>query len=281
MKYEISNGSTLLATVDNAKTYSVSGLMPLTSYTLSVIANNGLRKSSAATVTFKTRGIQFVIPTALTVGATGNLRYQEYSLGMVPIGTEPTGMFGGGNKKMLPFKVISSANGSSVVEVAGNVIEVGGRNLISGSYDSSWSFASNMGATIQKITMDSGEVALHVIGTSNSSGFYAWFTLPSGDNTTSIEVKGTGTVNVLGWEGLNYTHMTPTSNWQRVSITNSFDGKPHPFVFYGAMDVYVRLLKAEKGNTTTPYASFVDGDTFTAQPDGTYALFSEYKALYY
>lgn len=117
MKYEISNGSTVLATVDSVKTYSVSGLIPLTSYTLSVIANNGLRKSSTATVTFKTRGIQFVIPTALTVGATGNLRYQEYSLGLVKIGTEPTGMFGGGNKKTLPFKVISSANGSSVVEL--------------------------------------------------------------------------------------------------------------------------------------------------------------------
>lgn len=32
---------------------------------------------------------------------------------------------------------------------------------------------------------------------------------------------------------------------------------------------------------TTADTSFVDGDTFTAQPDGTCALFSEYKALYY
>lgn len=110
-----------------------------------------------------------------------------------------------------------------------------------------------MDATIQKVTMDSGEVALHVIGTSNTSGFYAWFTLPSGNNTTSIEVKGTGTVKELGWEGLNATNMTPTSNWQRVSITNSFDSKKPAFVLYGAMDVYVRLLKIEKGTTATPW----------------------------
>ena len=131
--------------------------------------------------------------------------------------------------------------------------DVVGTNLINGSYDSSWIFAINDNATIQKVTMDSGEVALHVIGTSNSSGFYAWFTLPSGNNTTSIEVKGTGTINVLGWERLHYTHMTPTSNWQRVSVTGSFDGKAHAFVFYGTMDVYVRLMKVEKGSVATPW----------------------------
>lgn len=117
MKYEISNGSTLLATVDNAKTYSVSGLMPLTSYTLSVIANNGLRKSSSATVTFKTRGIQFVIPKTLTVGATITLRYQEYSLGLVAIGSEPSGMFGGGNKKTLIANVVSATASNSIIEL--------------------------------------------------------------------------------------------------------------------------------------------------------------------
>ena len=117
MKYEISNGSKVLATVDGAKTYSVSGLTPLTSYTLSVIANDGLRKSSAATVTFKTRGIQFVIPKTLTVGATITLRYEEYPLGIVPIGTEPSGMFGGGNKQNLSAKVVSATSSNSIVEL--------------------------------------------------------------------------------------------------------------------------------------------------------------------
>lgn len=117
MKYEISNGSKVLATVDGVKTYSVSGLAPLTSYTLSVIANNGLRKSSAATVTFKTRGVRLVIPRQLTVGSTIYLRYQEYSLGMVPIGTEPTGLFGGGNTKKLIANVVSATSSNSIVEL--------------------------------------------------------------------------------------------------------------------------------------------------------------------
>lgn len=146
-------------------------------------------------------------------------------------------------------------DGTPVGKVFSNGKQVYGRNLIKGSYDSSWNFSVNAGATVQKVTMDSGEVALHVISTDKSSGFYAWFTLPSGNNTTSVEVKGTGTVNLIGWQGLGYYHtnMTPTSNWQRVSITGSFDGKAHPFVFYGSMDVYVRLLKAEKGTIATPW----------------------------
>ncbi|MGK4058639.1 hypothetical protein AB0Y04_02750 [Loigolactobacillus coryniformis] len=116
-----------------------------------------LEKGSVATTyvtttSVTTRGIRFNIPKTLTVGSTITLRYEDYPLGIVPIGNEPSGMFGGGNNQNLSAKVISTANGSSVVEVAGNVIEV---------------------------------------------------------------------------------------------------------------------------------PSFVDGDTFTAQPDGTYALFSEYKALYY
>lgn len=145
-------------------------------------------------------------------------------------------------------------NGTPVDKIFSNGKQVYGRNLIRGSYNSSWSFSSINGATIQKVTMDSGEVALHVIGTSNSSGFYAWFTLPSGNNTTSFEIKGTGIVNQIGWEGLGTSNIVPTVDWKRVSITKSFDGKAYPFTFYGTMDVYFRLLKAEKGSVATDWA---------------------------
>lgn len=263
----------------------MNGLQPNKTYEFGVTPNNGLRDGVQKTINVTTRGIRFNIPKTLTVGSTITLRYEEYPLGIVPIGGEPSGMFGGGNKQNLSAKVISTANGSSVVEVAGNVIDVGGRNLISGSYDSSWIFRNNNGATIQKVTMDSGEVALHVIGTNGTSGFYVVFNLPSGDYTASVEVKGTGKINILGWENSSDAKqregMTPTSTWQRVSRTYSFDGVSHAFVFYGTMDVYVRLLKLEKGSLATPYASFVDGDTFTKQSDGKFALFTEYKALYY
>ncbi|AXN36181.1 hypothetical protein [Latilactobacillus phage TMW 1.1381 P1] len=151
MNYKVYEGSTLKTTV-SSKTVTITGLMPYTNYTFGVIPNNGLRDGVRKEITVKTPGIRFNIPKTLTVGSTITLRYEEYALGLVPIGNEPSGMFGGGGKQNLSAKVISTANGSSSVEV---------------------------------------------------------------------------------------------------------------------------------GSVSTPYASFVDGDTFTAQPDGTCALFSEYKALYY
>ena len=103
---------------------TITGLIPNTSYSFGVTPNNGLRDGDQKTITVTTRGIRFNIPKTLTVGSTINLRYEEYPLGTVPIGNEPSGMFGGGNKQNLSAKVISTANGSSVVEVAGNVIDV-------------------------------------------------------------------------------------------------------------------------------------------------------------
>lgn len=282
MNYKVYQGTELKQTV-TSKTAVMNGLQPNRTYEFGVQPNDGNRDGTKAATSVTTRGIRFNIPKTLTVGSTITLRYEEYPLGIVPIGNEPSSMFGGGSKQNLSAKVISTANGSSVVEVAGNVIDVGGRNIVSGSYDSSWSFTSIGKATIQKVTMDSGEAALHVIGLDTWSGFYAWFTHQTGGNyTVSVDVKGTGIVNFLGWDGSSsVASMTPINNWQRVSRTGSFDDKAHPFIFYGTMDVYVRLLKFEQGTIATPYAAFVDGDTFTAQPDGTYALFSEYKALYY
>lgn len=116
ISYKIYNGTTLLARV-TAKSYTVTGLKPVTSYTLGVVPNNGLRDGTKASVTFKTRGVQFIIPETLTVGATVSLRYQEYSLGLVAIGSEPSGMFGGGNQKTLAAKVVRSSGGSSVAEL--------------------------------------------------------------------------------------------------------------------------------------------------------------------
>ena len=149
-------------------------------------------------------------------------------------------------------------------------------NLISGSYDSSWSFGTNAGAIIQKVTMDSGEVALHVIGTGSwASGFNLRFNFPSGNYTVSVDVKGTGNVNKLGWEGISAAGMTLTSDWQRVSRTGSLDGGAHYFVFYGTMDVYVRLLKVEEGTSASPWSpNPADpeyySDTITVPNSGTY-----------
>lgn len=145
-------------------------------------------------------------------------------------------------------------DGVPVDKVFSNGRQVYGRNLIRGSYDSSWHCDSNSGSTIQGVTMDSGEVALHVIGTNYMSGFYAVFDLLYNANyTVSVDVKGAGEVDELGWERLSMGGMTLTSNWQRVSRTGSFGGNQHAFVIYGTMDLYVRFLKVEKGTVATPW----------------------------
>lgn len=115
MQYRIRNGDQLIATV-NSKNYRVTGLTPNTSYTFSIVAFNGLRESTKATRIVNTRGIRVTIPTSLTVGTTLTLIYQEYSLGSVPLGSEPTGL-GGSTPVAVPAKVISSSNGQSMIEI--------------------------------------------------------------------------------------------------------------------------------------------------------------------
>lgn len=92
-------------------------LTPNTSYTLSVAPFNGIREGQKSTITVKTRGIQIKVPRTIAVGTTVTLNYEEYPLGLVPIGTEPKGMFGGGNKQSLPAKCVSTSNGTSVLEI--------------------------------------------------------------------------------------------------------------------------------------------------------------------
>ena len=116
MSYRIYNGTQLLGDVDNKST-GINGLLPATSYQLGVTNYNGNRESSKATINVKTRGIRLIIPISLTVNSTITLNYQEYSLGLVPIGTEPAGMFGGGNKRNIQAKIISVSNGKSTVEL--------------------------------------------------------------------------------------------------------------------------------------------------------------------
>lgn len=119
MQYRIRDGDHLIATI-SSKVYRVTGLLPNTSHTFSVVAFNGLRESPKATATVRARGLHVTVPTQLSTGAMYNLTYEEYALGLVPIGTEPAGMFGGGNRQEVPAKVISSSSGSSVFEITSN-----------------------------------------------------------------------------------------------------------------------------------------------------------------
>lgn len=281
MNYKVYEGTTLKTTV-SSKTATINGLTPLTSYTFGVTPNNGLRDGEQKTITVKTRGIQFNIPKTLAVGSTITLRYEEYPLGIVPIGNEPSGMFGGGNKKNLSAKVISTANGSSVVEVDSNVIDVGGDNLLVGtssleqSYTGTGDFSTIPGLSYG--TFPPGSQPAVDVGSTYTYSIYL-------TKLTGSFILGywgyDSNKNYAGWFYSGVYSSSGKTSWT-FTVPNGISYiVPH---FVHASDDFTCTAKEEKleqGDISTPYASFVDGDTFTAQPDGTYALISEYKALYY
>ena len=116
MKYNIYQRDVLVGKSDSTN-YIIDGLQPCTSYRTAVAPYDDTHEGKHVEITIKTRGIRLVIPVSLTVNSTITLNYQEYSLGLVPIGTEPAGMFGGGNKRDIQAKVISVDNGKSTVEL--------------------------------------------------------------------------------------------------------------------------------------------------------------------
>lgn len=58
-----------------------------------------------------------IVDKTLPVNSEVTLEYMEYPLGAVPLGTEPAGMFGGGNRQTLQGEVVSVSNGQSRVEL--------------------------------------------------------------------------------------------------------------------------------------------------------------------
>ncbi|QER67570.1 hypothetical protein [Paucilactobacillus nenjiangensis] len=286
MNYKVYQGTELKQTV-TSKTAVMNGLQPNLTYEFGVQPNDGTRDGTKVTTSVTTRGIRFNIPKTLTIGSTITLRYEEYSLGIVPIGNEPSGYFGGGNRQNLSAKVISTANGSSVVEVAGNVIEVGGKNLLPSPHQDTviddtantgtngWSFhvfnftqqpkiGDHITVSAEGILTGRGDlstygVVLYDSYQSNGGARSDSKRLTAGERSSAtLEVNnlnGTGDTTLLIYAG----------------NINDTEGKKN----------VIHHLKVEPGTIATPYASFVDGDTFAAQPDGTCALFSEYKALYY
>ena len=278
MNYKVYQGSELKQTL-TSKTAVMNGLQPNKTYEFGVQPNNGKRDGTKVTKSVTTRGIRFNIPKTLTVGSTVTLRYEEYPLGIVPIGNEPSGYFGGGNKQNLSAKVISTANGSSVVEVAGNVIEVGNKNLIqmenttAGYVDGNTGVIDSADYTLERVTdfieVEPNQTYWMQDKVNLVSGQYPWFCVGIYDVDKAF-------ISRPSFYGSNATDNVTVFNTLKIVMPNKAK-----YVRVSSSTYGNSIDKFEFGDVATPYASFVDCDTLTAQPDGTYALFSEYKALYY
>lgn len=288
MSYRIYNGTQLLGDVNNKST-GINGLLPATNYQFGVSNYDGNRESSKTTINVKTRGIRLIIPTSLTVNSIITLNYQEYSLGLVPIGTEPAGMFGGGNKRDIQAKVISVDNGKSTVELlepleSSSTVSVGGTNLAKHTSNtltnrmqvSDWVFVASSGNAAnfnldnykgQTLTMrvwidkPTVDAYLQVWTNASNNGYAVGNTIKAGQS---------------GYSSLTFKVPSSFTAWN-VAIGN---GK--------ATELAYKEFKVEKGNIATDWSPapedtqyIIDNTQMNRLQDGSFAAFNGYKAIYF
>lgn len=300
MSYRIYNGTQLLGDVNNKST-GINGLLPATSYQLGVTNYNGNRESSKATINVKTRGIRLIIPTSLTVNSTITLNYQEYSLGLVPIGTEPKGMFGGGNKRDIQAKVISVDNGKSMVELlepleSSSTVSIGNTNLMKKTTrdyvkftGSGWVVGhptSNQQAI--DIATEGGETYTFSAWVKNDSSsvgridleIYQWNA--NGENKQNGSSSDVSLWVSPGEEKRLVFTKTLLSDTTRINLHARNRDRD------GIVTYWTKMAKVEKGTTATPWTLapedtqyIVDNTQMNRLQDGSFAAFNGYRAIYF
>lgn len=284
MSYRVYNGTQLLGDVNNKST-GINGLLPATSYQFGVSNHDGNRESPKTTINVKTRGIRLIIPTSLTVNSTITLNYQEYSLGLVPIGTEPAGMFGGGNKRNIQAKVISVDDGKSTVELlepleSSSTVSIGGINLLKGT-----SKELKQVTTTNDWVRSAGTQVFKDMYPADNFTAKVWIEKPNKDSWLQAWVRGNGLFkgNVIkaGQSGYSEVHGTLKNEVNNANL-----------VIGAGDDVSVSLgykeLKLEKGTIATPWSPapedtqyIVDNTQMNRLQDGSFAAFNGYKAIYF
>ena len=310
MQFRVFNGQTKVKETSD-KSATITGLTPKTSYTFYVSAYNGLRESTKASVTFSTRGLYFEIDKTLNVGTEVEISYVEYALGLVPIGTEPSGMFGGGNKQTLKGEVISTSDGKSKIELKSNFnsisdelelktnLLVANDNLLTSSNTFS---KTNLVYTFNSPNLriedstDSGIKMLHINNSGADGGIYfSWYDVYRNDNlkvgdkyTFSFDAKGVGKFFAVGNESGNGALSTSivgsniTSDWVRYSVTSDILALNRSFVlyFYHGYDAYIKCPKIEKGAQSTQWCLSRYDVYGTDQLSSSYSAFDGYKSIY-
>lgn len=301
MSYRIYNGTQLLGNVDNKST-GINGLLPATSYQLGVTNYNGNRESSKATINVKTRGIRLIIPTSLTVNSTITLNYQEYSLGLVPIGTEPAGMFGGGNKRDIQAKVISVDNGKSTVELlepleSSSTVSIGNVNLMRSTTRDYVKFTGNGSWGVDYLTPNHQAIDVPAIG-GETYTFSAWVKNDS-SSAGSIDLE------IYQWNGKGENKQNGSSSevrvWaspgeeKRLVFTKTLLADTTRIRFHtrnkdrdGIVTYWTKMAQVEKGNIVTDWSLapedtqyIVDNTQMNRLQDGSFVAIKGYRAIYF
>ncbi|MFR0570512.1 hypothetical protein ACLUWW_03255 [Ligilactobacillus salivarius] len=297
MSYRIYNGTQLLGDVNNKST-GINGLLPATSYQFGVSNYDGNRESLKTTINVKTRGIRLIIPTSLTVNSIITLNCQEYSLGLVPIGTEPADMFGGGNKRNIQAKVIS-VDGKSTVELlepleSSSTVSLGGTNLLKDSLIPLTASDVWIADSVSNQIVDD-YVRIRGLGDNNriyqpfsnnglnADGYYS-ISFYAGNDNNNDEFD----VQVGTWNSLQTVHVT--GSFKLYKLENVWLGGNPAFSFVAPFNKVVRLkkIKLEKGSKATDWLPIpedtqyiVDNTQMNKLQDGSFAAFNGYRAIYF
>ncbi|MFR0552878.1 carbohydrate binding domain-containing protein [Ligilactobacillus salivarius] len=301
MSYRIYNGTQLLGDVNNKST-GINGLLPATSYQLGVTNYNGNRESSKATINVKTRGIRLIIPTSLTVNSTITLNYQEYSLGLVPIGTEPAGMFGGGNKRNIQAKVISVDEDKSTVELlepleSSSTVSIGNANLMRNTTRDYVKFTGNGSWSVDYLTPNHQAVDTPVEG-GETYTFSAWVKNDS-SSAGRIDLE----IYQLNANGENKSNgsSSDVSVWvspgeeKRLVFTKTLLADTTSVRLHtrnkdrnGIVTYWTKMAQVEKGTIATDWSPspedtqyIVDNTQMNKLQDGSFAAFNGYRAIYF
>ena len=150
-------------------------------------------------------------------------------------------------------------NGKPVDKVYSNEKIVYGRNLLKGTFTSSFPKGANKkGTTIEMIDGDDGEKYLHVVSAQRYGGMFIGTSqippimLPFKKYTVSADIKGDGAIS-FGFENAKPPVITLTSDWKRYSFSYEFGDRVNSIIWYGAADFYVRLVKLESGTIATDW----------------------------
>lgn len=291
-----------------SKQVEIAGLKPKTAYTIGVSAYNGLRESTRATITMTTRGLIMIVDKALQVGSEVTFEYVEYPIGVVPIGTEPAGLFGGGNRQTIKGSVVSIANGQSRVELKTSFdklsdelklatnLQVPGLNLLAGTSEvqqsvdaptSGWAEGAVYNTT-QPLNENQYILSFEARGDVDNQRI-GTFLYSGGLGGGNISKKATTSLGETFNTNDGRTFITLTTEWKRYWVLYDVDpDNTKKAVIVGRRwidsspsgKVYVRKVKLEVGKNATPWAPARQDVYGTNQLDAGYSGFDGYKAIY-
>ena len=283
-----------------SKQVEITGLKPKTTYTLGVSAYNGLRESTRATINLTTRGLVMTVDKTLPVNSEVTLEYVEYPLGSVPIGSEPTGMFGGGNHKKLKARVIASSDDQSTLELLQAIEDVKTNLIIDADdpYKFNWVNADFGGKF--NITKDYAELTVTGLTQDRWIGFSMDIipkTVNVGDSfTVSVPIYIDSSVPCDGGSVCIKEHATnkvaiaqnlpdgSKDEWFNLEFTKTasvaLTDTTRSFYLYLERNGSIKVGKPTMYYTNEAQSSFKDNAHLANIGNGSLAAFDSYKAIY-